>query len=41
MISIFLGAGFSKWAFDLPLVSQLFDFNISTLLPQKKKARSN
>lgn len=28
MISLFLGAGFSKWAFDLPLVNNLFDFNI-------------
>lgn len=29
MTTLFLGAGFSKWAFDLPLVSQLFDFKIS------------
>jgi len=27
--SIFLGAGFSKWAINLPLVSELFDFDIS------------
>lgn len=26
--TLFLGAGFSKWAFDLPLVNQLFDFDI-------------
>ncbi|HHN8499343.1 hypothetical protein [Klebsiella quasipneumoniae] len=37
MISIFLGAGFSKWAFDLPLVSQLFDFNISYLTASEEK----
>lgn len=30
MTALFLGAGFSKWAFELPLVNQLFDFNIST-----------
>jgi len=30
MISLFLGAGFSKWAANLPLVGELFDFNIST-----------
>ena len=29
MIGLFLGAGFSKWAADLPLVSQLFDFQVS------------
>lgn len=28
MITLFLGAGFSKWAADLPVVSQLFDFTI-------------
>lgn len=37
MISLFLGAGFSKWAFDLPLVSQLFDFNISYLTASEEK----
>jgi hypothetical protein len=26
--ALFLGAGFSKWAFNLPLVNQLFDFEI-------------
>lgn len=30
MTALFLGAGFSKWAFELPLVNQLFDFNINT-----------
>ncbi|PMG81090.1 hypothetical protein BCU84_00260 [Shewanella sp. 10N.286.51.B7] len=29
MTALFLGAGFSKWAFNLPLVNQLFDFDIS------------
>lgn len=37
MISLFLGAGFSKWAFELPLVSQLFDFNISYLTASEEK----
>ena len=27
-VSLFLGAGFSKWSADLPLVSELFDFTI-------------
>ncbi|MGI3026549.1 SIR2 family protein [Vibrio cholerae] len=30
MVTLFLGAGFSKWAFDLPLVNNLFDFDIGT-----------
>lgn len=29
MIGLLLGAGFSKWAADLPLASQLFDFQIN------------
>lgn len=29
MYSLFLGAGFSKWAVNLPLVNELFDFNIA------------
>jgi len=29
MYSIFLGAGFSKWAVKLPLVNELFDFNVN------------
>src|SRR4051812_35293633 len=28
MLALLLGAGFSKWAADLPLASQLFDFDI-------------
>lgn len=28
MYSLFLGAGFSKWAVNLPLVNELFDFKI-------------
>jgi hypothetical protein len=35
MIGLFLGAGFSKWAADLPLVSQLFDFRISPFGPRE------
>lgn len=40
MVTLFLGAGFSKWAFDLPLVNQLFDFDISTTSEQEEKRRS-
>lgn len=29
MVSLFLGAGFSKWAANLPVATQLFDFNIT------------
>jgi len=29
MLGILFGAGFSKWALDLPLASQLFDFKIT------------
>lgn len=29
MLGIFLGAGFPKWALDLPLANQLFDFQIA------------
>ena len=29
MYSLFLGAGFSRWAVKLPLVNELFDFNVS------------
>jgi hypothetical protein len=28
MLSLFLGAGFSKWAVNLPLAAELFDYNI-------------
>lgn len=28
MLAVFLGAGFSKWAADLPVAAQLFDFRI-------------
>lgn len=37
MITLFLGAGFSKWAFDLPLVNQLFDFDIKTTTEAESK----
>ena len=37
MVTLFLGAGFSKWAFNLPLVSQLFDFQILTTSAQEEK----
>ena len=30
MLAAFLGAGFSKWASDLPVAAELFDFNIRT-----------
>lgn len=29
MFCLFVGAGFSKWAANLPLVRELFDFNIN------------
>lgn len=37
MLTIFLGAGFSKWAADLPVANQLFDFNIKTWGPRESK----
>ena len=37
MLTIFLGAGFSKWAADLPVASQLFDFNIKIWGPRESK----
>lgn len=38
LTALFLGAGFSKWAFELPLVNQLFDFNINiTNEPELRK----
>ena len=40
-LSLLLGAGFSKWAADLPLVSNLFDprrFNIADLKALKRLA---
>ena len=30
MLAAFLGAGFSRWASDLPVAAELFDFNIRT-----------
>ena len=35
MLTIFLGAGFSKWAADIPVASQLFDFNIENWGPRE------
>ncbi|MGF1764834.1 SIR2 family protein [Aliivibrio kagoshimensis] len=37
MLTLFLGAGFSKWAFDLPLVSNLFDFDVSVTSEQEDR----
>ncbi|MCK4733771.1 MAG: SIR2 family protein [Methanophagales archaeon] len=37
MLVLFLGAGFSKWAADLPLTSQLFDFEIEPWGPREYK----
>ncbi|MET3981168.1 hypothetical protein ABIB62_003755 [Mucilaginibacter sp. UYP25] len=37
MVSFFIGAGFSKWSADLPLVHQLFDFNISEIRSGDRK----
>ena len=35
MLALFLGAGFSKWASDLPVATQLFDFNIKPWGPRE------
>lgn len=37
MLVLFLGAGFSKWAVDLPIASQLFDFEIEPWGPRENK----
>ena len=40
MLALFLGAGFSKWAADLPVASQLFDFDIEPWWPRGKMGSS-
>jgi len=37
MLALFLGAGFSKWATNLPVASELFDFNIQSWKRESKK----
>jgi hypothetical protein len=37
VLSIFLGAGFSKWAANLPVARELFDFNIEPWGPKERK----
>jgi len=37
MLALFLGAGFSKWAADLPVARQLFDFDIEPWGPREYK----
>jgi hypothetical protein len=37
MLTVFLGAGFSKWAVDLPLASELFAFDIKPWGPRESK----
>lgn len=37
MITLFLGAGFSKWAAGLPLASELFDFDIVPWGPRESR----
>lgn len=37
MLSLFLGASFSKWAVNLLVASQLFDFNIEPWGPNEIK----
>ena len=37
MLSLYLGAGFSKWAADLPVANQLFDFEIEPWGPREYK----
>jgi hypothetical protein len=34
---LLLGAGFSKWAADLPIARQLFDLNIEPFGPQEER----
>ncbi len=37
MLALFLGAGFSKWAANLPVASQFFDFNVEPSGPRELK----
>lgn len=37
MLTVFLGAGFSKWAADLPLASELFAFDIEPWGPRESQ----
>jgi len=37
MLALFLGAGFSKWAVDLPIGKDLFDFVIEPWGPREHK----
>lgn len=37
MLALFLGAGFSKWATNLPVAKKLFDFDIEPWGPQESK----
>jgi len=37
MLALFLGAGFSNWATNLPVASGLFDFNIQPWTRESKK----
>ena len=39
--TLLLGAGFSKWAINLPVASQLFDFNIKMFGPRENKKLLN
>jgi hypothetical protein len=36
MLSLFLGAGFSKWSVNLPVANELFDFDISIWGPREE-----
>jgi len=37
MLSLFLGAGFSKWAVNLPVANELFDYNTKPFGPREKR----
>ncbi len=37
MLAVLLGAGFSKWAADLPVASELFDFDIEIWGPRESR----
>jgi len=35
MLTLLIGAGFSKWSMNLPVISQLFDFDVSLTNPRE------
>ena len=39
MLSLLFGAGFSKWAINLPVGKELFDFTITPWKTEQKKLK--